>query len=182
MDSSIFVLMLKWTCLGLVLFLFSCEKYKDPDPFTDPRINKKYCNDPSAVNYNWDFPGVPDNSVCIYPAQLFKGSYFYRDSTLDANGNVVKRDSFNITIAQLDTVKVSVSGFCSSVFSAKTNRFFRLTLDSILGPGQEYCGNNDTIMGKGSKAGISDTSFIRFDYQIDTDTGLIFHVGTATKI
>lgn len=39
-----------------VSIFFSCEKWKDPNPDVDPRITeRKYCNDPEAINYNWDF-------------------------------------------------------------------------------------------------------------------------------
>ncbi|QLH47402.1 MAG: hypothetical protein HWD58_18320 [Bacteroidota bacterium] len=55
-------------------------------------------------------------------------------------------------------------------------------MDSLLGNGQEYCGLDDTISGKGVKQGIADTALIKFSFQIQTDTGLIQHSGTATKL
>jgi hypothetical protein len=173
--------------LALILFfglaLGACKKYKDPEPFTDPRIKNKYCNDPSAINYNWDFPGVADNSTCIYPAEIFAGQYFYRDSLFNATGEVVKTDSFPLSIQALDSVNLTISGFCASgFFTAKASRFFQFTIDSLLGNGQEYCGFDDTLSGKGVKSGIADTTLIKFTYQIQTDTGLIQHAGTATKL
>jgi hypothetical protein len=165
-----------------ILFLVSCKKYKDPAPFTDDRIKNKYCNDPSAINYNWDFPGIPDNTVCIYPADIFKGNYFYRDSILNLEGGVLKTDSFPITITQLDSTHLTIAGFCgSNSHSAKATRFFSFVLDSLVGYGQVFCNNKDTISGGGSKFSLSDTSTIQFDYILQTDTGVVIHQGTATK-
>src|SRR5947208_3141374 len=65
-----------------VLFLISasCKKYTDQPGKSDPRLARKYCNDPSAVNYNRDFPGTEDNSICYYPTDVFKGQYTFTDS------------------------------------------------------------------------------------------------------
>ena len=47
-------------CLtGIILLVAaSCSKYTDDPGETDPRLSRKYCNDPEAVNYNRDFPGT----------------------------------------------------------------------------------------------------------------------------
>lgn len=168
--------------LLIVVLASACKKYQDPAPFTDDRIKTPYCNDPTAVNYNWDFPGIPDNTVCIYPTQIFEGNYFYRDSLYDKNGELTKVDSFPIYILALDTVHMKLGGFCPSTeFTAKATRYFQFTIDSLLGDGQDFCGNDDTISGKGKKSGIADTISFKFDYQIQTDTGLVTHTGTAIK-
>lgn len=168
--------------LLLVVAIASCKKYKDPDPISDARLNTKYCNDPAAVNYNWDFPGIPDNNVCIYPAQLFKGNYLYTDSILNIDGAVLKVDSFPISLSQIDSTHLTIKGFCTSTdFSAKANRFFKFVLDSLVGYGQTFCNGKDTICGGGSKLGIGDTSTIQFNYTLQTDTGVVIHRGTAVK-
>jgi hypothetical protein len=165
-----------------VLFA-SCKKYKDPAPISDSRLTTKYCNDPSAINYNWDFPGVPDNSVCIYPADIFKGTYFYRDSITNEEGSVLKTDSFTLSITQLDTTHLEIIGFCgTNIHTAKANRYFKFVLDSLAGNGQVFCNNKDTIAGNGSKYSISDTNTIKFNYQLLTDTGIVTHTGTAIKL
>lgn len=167
----------------LIGIVFSaCKKYKDPAPISDSRLTSKYCNDPAAINYNWDFPGVPDNNVCIYPAQIFKGNYMYHDSILNPEGGVLKVDSFPITIIQNDSTHLTLKGFCLGTdHTAKANRFFKFVIDSLVGYGQTYCNSKDTISGGGSKIGIGDTNTIQFNYLLQTDTGVVTHKGTAIK-
>ena len=79
-----------------ILMFFSCKKYKDPSPITDPRIKNHYCNDPSAVNSNWDFPGIADNTVCIYPSDIFEGNFKLYDTTINDLDSVLKTDSLEL--------------------------------------------------------------------------------------
>jgi hypothetical protein len=167
----------------LILFFCSCKRYKDPAPFTDNRIHTPYCNEPAAINYNWDFPGIPDNKVCIFPAQIFKGYYFYRDTVLDNTGLVTATDSFPISITQIDTTHLNIVGFCGAkIHTAKANRFYTFTLDSLIGNGQNLCTTNDTIWGKGQKTGIGDTTLIKFFYTTLQNHDTVSHYGTATKL
>ncbi|MEZ5047562.1 MAG: hypothetical protein R2831_11295 [Chitinophagaceae bacterium] len=174
----------KYLWVLAALLLFSCKKYKDPNPFTDPRIVSPYCNDPSAVNYNWDFPGKPDNSVCIYPTDVIQGAYFYHDTIYNSTGDVIKRDSFTLNFSKIDTVHFTIQGFCTGTqsISARATRYLLFSIDSLLGNGQEYCGLDDTIMGKGKKYSIESSAPIKLEYQIQTDSGMVFHYGTAIKL
>jgi hypothetical protein len=167
----------------LVFILFgACKKYSDPAPFSDPRINNPYCNVPAALNYNWGFPGIPDNSLCIYPSTFFSGNYFYRDSTFDIGMNFLSQDSFPITITVVDTSRVNISGFCgTNVLQAKTDKFYKIKFDSTFAYGQHLCSSTDTVTGGGSKKDISDTATIKFAYTLLSDTGVSYHIGTATK-
>ena len=166
----------------VTFFALSCKKYKDPDPFTDPRINNKFCNIPSAVNYNWNFPGVEDNTTCIFPAQIYNGTYFYHDSTLNSTGLVINEDSFYLHFLQIDSTKLKIIGFCANdTIEATATRFYKFTIDSVVKNGQVLCGSSDTIAGKGSKFDLSDTTTIRLQYTIATDSGVITHAGTAIK-
>ncbi len=165
-----------------LLFFCACKKYTDPEPFTDSRIKNRYCNIPSAINYNWDFPGVEDNTTCIFPAQIYKGNYIFHDTTITQAGEFIRKDSFYISFVQIDSTKLTITGFCGATpHMATANRFFKFTLDSLKGNGQTFCNNIDTIAGGGSKTGIQDTSTIQIVYQLQTDTGVIFHKGTAFK-
>jgi hypothetical protein len=176
---------MKWTkLLWIVLFFVACKRYKDPSPFTDSRINTPYCNIPSAINYNWNFPGVEDNSTCIYPAQIFGGTYFYRDTIIDSAGAVLNIDSFPITLQALDSSHLNIIGFCGTeIHKANANRYYTFTLDSLVGFGQSKCiGSADTISGKGYKpAGLGDTASFLLNYIIQTPTGTTIHKGVATK-
>lgn len=165
-----------------LLFLISCEGYKDPAPFTDPRIVNKYCNIPSAINYNWNFPGVPDDSVCVFPAQIYTGTYFYRDSIYNTTGLLLDQDSFYVTFNQVDTTRLQITGLCPGlILTAKANRYYHFNLDSIAGNGQFFCAGTDTIMGGGSKTDLWDTTHIHLNYEVHTDTSILVHSGTAIK-
>lgn len=151
-------------------------------PFTDDRLIKPYCNDPSAINFNWDFPGRPDNSVCIYPSQIYNGDYLFYDTITDFFGNFKSADSFDLHFNNLDSVYLNISGFCGAkIFTAKANRYLKFNLDTLTGIGQLFCNNQDTITLSGSKKEISDTNFISIKYQVYTDTGIVYHLGTAIK-
>ncbi len=165
-----------------MFFLLSCKRYKDPQPFTDPRIVNKYCNIPSAINYNWSFPGIPDDSMCIFPAQIYSGTYFYRDSIYNSTGLLLNQDSFLLTFTQLDTTRLRITGFCGTdSLKATANRYYKFTIDSLVGYGQLLCQPTDTIYGRGSKFDLNDTLTIRMSYEVATDTGIVYHAGTATK-
>lgn len=165
----------------LLVFFCACKKYVDPAPFTDPRIVNKYCNDPAAINYNWDFPGVPDNTVCVYPAEIYAGSYLFHDTIIKFTGEYISNDSFLISFLDIDSTHLKITGFCGANFhTAKANRFFKFTLDSLVGNGQTFCNGIDTIVGGGSKIAIQDT-FIQIVYQLQTDTGVVYHKGVANK-
>jgi len=167
---------------SLVLFFFTqCKKYKDPDPFTDPRLTNPYCNIPSAINYNWNFPGIPDNSTCIFPAQIYNGTYFYRDSFYNERETLVGKDSFDIQFDDIDTTQLLITGFCNALsLKAKANRFLKFQLDSNTNKGQLFCRTKDTIAGNGYSTHINDT-LIHLSYTILTDTGIVYHTGIATK-
>lgn len=165
-----------------LLVITSCKKYKDPSPFTDSRITNPYCNDPAALNYNWGFPGIADNSLCIYPSTIFSGNYFYHDTVYDVSGTVLGQDSFMIQISPVDTSKVHITGFCgSNILTATTDKYYKLRLDSTFTDGQHLCNNNDTITGEGNKKGFTDTSTMKLSYQVRDASGVYFHGGTAIK-
>ena len=170
-------------CLFIVLLATSCKRYEDPAAFTDPRIKELYCNDPSAVNYNWNFPGIPDNSTCIYPSDVFEGLYKYYDTTLDATLNVVSTDSFTLSFVKVDSTKMILNGFCgNNPLSLHANRILRFTIDSLMGEGQIHCNPLDTITGGGFKQAFSDNLHIFLNYEILSDTGRTKHKGKGTKL
>jgi len=168
--------------LILLLFAASCKPYQDPEPISDDRINNPYCNDPSAINYNWGFPGLPDNSLCVYPTDVFTGNYTYFDTAYDAALNVLATNSYNLQISNVDTTRLLINGFCSGItIKATANRFLDFVIDSIHGNGQVFCDPLDTIIGGGQKSDFYDSLYILFNYQIESDTGLATHKGRAVK-
>ena len=169
--------------LPLIIFIFcffGCKRYEDPAPFTDPRIANKYCNTPSAINYNWNFPGVPDSTTCIFPAEIFNGTYLFHDSIFNSVDTFLSSSTYPLTFDDIDTSHFNVTGFCTGItIKATANRYFKFTIDTLVGNGQALC-LNDTISGKGSKNFITDTT-IHLEFEVLNDTGTVYHAGTAFK-
>ncbi len=175
------------------LTLFSCAKWKDPAPITDPRLTNPYCNDPDAVNYNRGFPGKPDNSICFYPTDLFKGVYLFKDSVY-RDTLFISADSFYLTIEpqQNSHTKMLVSGMCRGgdplIMTAGAS--FIATLDTTIGDtttlnlGQFLCRSADTIAGTITKP-VTDTNIqfptLLINFKVASDTGVTTHIGKAKK-
>lgn len=137
--------------------LIACKKYKDPDP-VDLGLTRKYCNDPIAANYNDSFPGVPDNSVCVYPTELFEGSWLFKDSVYLPDMTFVRAQDYTLTFTSrdptLDTLrnKLFLSGFCNNGnrLELTANRFGLAMTDTLIeytNGGQLFCNTTDTISG-----------------------------------
>lgn len=173
--------------LFVLLFYASCKQPEDQPGPDDPRLqDKRYCNDPEAVNYNWDFPGKPDNSVCFYASDVFKGNYFYVDSAYNIDNELLSSDTFLFKVIPLSRKTLATVGlFCTNdtlFFTA--DKFATATIDSISGDGQvlKYCPIQDTI--SGSIAGsLYDSLSSRLNiYATFTRTGsTVYHRGTARK-
>ena len=170
---------------------FSCKKWKDPAPTTDPRLTNPYCNDPAAVNYNWGFPGKPDNSVCFYAIDLFAGKYIFKDSMYLASGLYVGYDSLvlNISPVAQSHSKMTVTGLCGfsgSVVISMTAASYTATVDTVVGDtttlhrGQILCRIQDTLTGTLVKDRI-DSTLITVSFQVANDTGIVMHTGRAIK-
>jgi len=175
--------------LGTVVLL-SCKKWQDPAPVDDPRLTNPYCNDPIAVNYNWGFPGKPDNTVCFYPADLFAGTYMFKDTSYQAATDLyLAADSFNIYISKISQTKISIDGMCPSgdklILTAGAT--YTATVDTTVGdsttlyPGQFFCSMKDTVVGSFTRDKV-DSSLIYIDLYIRNDTGATVRRGRATKI
>lgn len=170
--------------LGLTLVV-SCQKWKDSKPFTDPRINNPYCNDPNAVNYNWGFPGRPDDSVCFYPTDVYVGKYLFVDSVLHSDNSFFYADSLTLHFYALSQTKMAILGFCSAGDSLKltVDRSMNAVIDSVIvGFGQSFCRTADTVSGTIEKV-LTDTTNKTFtvNFTVVSDTGVNFHTGTIIK-
>lgn len=176
------------------VFLFSCEKWSDPVAPDDPRLyENKYCNDPEAVNYNWNFPGVPDSAVCIFPSDLFNGTYLYTDSIYDSE-NVFdaakSQNTYTLQIIPLGKRTLRVVGFCglndSLKFTAERSSY-RATADTTIFIndttkvfGQFFCRTLDTLTGSFMK-NQEDSLSLKIDFLVVSDTGTFYHRGTAIR-
>ncbi len=170
---------------GLIILLFAaCKKYSDtPGLHTDPRFERKYCNVPDAVNYNWNFPGTPDSSdaVCYYPSDIFKGNLLYTDSIYDGNSKFVREEVKTLHAVASTHTQLIINGFCpSSAITFLANRTMHADADSNTLYGQLLCRNLDTLSGYIYKDS-GDSLRILFALRVGSDTGVYFHRGSAVK-
>jgi hypothetical protein len=186
MRNLLSILLLALLTTGVVV---SCKKWQDPAPTDDSRLTNPYCNDPSAVNYNWGFPGKPDNSVCYYPSDLFAGTYSFKDTSYQAATDLyLSADSFIIYISKISQTKISIDGMCPSgqklILTAGAT--YTATVDTTVGdsttlyPGQYFCSEKDTVVGFFVRDKV-DSSLIYVDLYIRTDTGATVRRGRAIK-
>lgn len=170
-------------CLILfALAIFSaCEKWEDT-PAKDLGLTSRYCNVPAAVNYNHGFPGIEDNSICVYPSTPFLGQYGFRDSIYNNANELILGDTFNFSISAADTFRFNINNFCSNgnQLGFTANRYYRAESDSVIGNGlQLMCRSQDTLSGL-LEYRITDSS-LYIDWTVVSDTGIYKHRGRAYK-
>jgi hypothetical protein len=170
-----------------VVVLFACKKYTDP---TSPAIDlgdRKYCNDPRAVNYNWGFPGKADKTTCIFAVDSFLGTWSFKDYVLLPSGDTDQIILRNLTFTSTeDTVltHLAVTGWCggNTPFYVTANNYGKLTVDTFPGSalGQFLCGTADTINGTLNKANyLRDT--MKVEITVNNAIGIKYHKGLAIK-
>lgn len=176
------------------LVVYSCDKWEDPKGTEDPRIDERtYCNDPLAVNYNWNFPGKPDSTTCFYPTDVFKGTYLFRDSIYRGDNtfdSAASQQIYTISLLAYDENKFALIGFCgvsdSLKFTAERSTYRAnadstiLAADDQFNYGQFFCRMEDTLSGYLTKDRY-DSSKLYIQLTVVSDTGVNFHRGTAIK-
>lgn len=160
----------------------ACQKYSDPQGKSDPRLTRPYCNDPVAVNYNWDFPGVPNDSVCFYPSQVFSGTYSFQDSIYLPDNKLAEVVPVTMKLWALTRTNIGITGFCANGDSLHftASRYYTAANDTLLGLGVPFCTSMDTLTGTLTKSQANDTIMV-VDFMVVTDTGYTYHRGTAYK-
>ncbi len=151
--------------LGLVSFFASCEKHEDK-PIKDWDGEGFYCNDPEAVNYNWGFPGNINDSLCIYPTDLFVGDWILTDTVFNDTFAIVEIQERTISFVNKSDDSMShlmeLQGYCNNntPIVLQANRFMLASLVDLIEDdlGQLGC-DGESIL----------TGFIRLkDFQSDT--------------
>lgn len=166
-----------------LLALGSCQKWEDKPGQSDPRLSRKYCNDPEAVNYNRDFPGTADNSVCYYPSDAFSGTYSFIDSIYDEGNRLIKQESLTITLTASTHMKFTMDGLClggSQPIAFTSNHLLHADADSTVTDGQLFCRPIDTISGYIAQHPL-DSNKIRFNLRVVSDTAVNLHEGMAYR-
>lgn len=174
--------------LAILSFVFinACQK-KDPPPSGgDDRLTNPYCNDPLAVNYNWGFPGKPDNSVCFYPVDTFIGNWVFLDSIFNQDSTFHSfisrtlsfKDTHDSTHAQL-----AMHGWCDNeIIYIRADKNRRAIVDTLSEnyKGQIVCNQQDSISGKFNLNTFRVDS-MKVDIKISNSSGTFFHQGWAIK-
>jgi len=168
----------------------SCKKWEDKAGEGDDRLSRPYCNDPEASNYNLDFPGTPDNSICFYPYEAFLGTYEFNDSSYYSTDYVYGGNRmYTLTIRRQDTSKrqLLLSGFCGTDIRFTADKYLRAyadstdhPTDSTKLPGQLICNPIDTLSGYMNFVN-RDSGILRINFTVLTDTGIVYHTGRAVK-
>ncbi|MCB0700396.1 MAG: hypothetical protein H6551_01205 [Chitinophagales bacterium] len=175
--------------ITLLISLISCKKSNENASLDNGLFDRPYCNDPEAVNYNRDFPGIPDSTVCYYPIDVFVGSYMMKDSIFNAEYELDTVLEYTITLKSSNKTNLSVTGFCTGGESLRftADKYNKAVADSTYLadstklPGQLTCSKQDTLTGLLLR-NLPDSSLIKIDWLILSDTGLNYHIGTGTKI
>lgn len=174
--------------VAVLALFYACSKSEPFDTATADQFSGKYCNDPIAINYNHGFPGTVDNSTCIYPTDVFKGSFALKDSIYDADFNLDTVLDYTVSFTTISLTKTRLSGFCinGDIVRLTADRYYRAAVDSTMLPdssmveGHIFCRTIDTIRGNISKYS-GDTDKIRINFIIASDTGINYHIGTGIK-
>jgi hypothetical protein len=172
------------------LIFYACKKYKEPPTAVlDPRLTNHYCNDPRAVNYNWNFPGIADSTTCIYAVDSFVGSWTFYDTLFLPSGDTAGINIKHLTfISTEDTTRtrLAVTGWCNgnAPFYVTANNYGRIDVDTFPGGpfGQFLCDQTDTLNGYMLKNSDSTTNNrMQINFTINNAGGTVYHRGTAIK-
>ena len=176
-----------WAYLLFCAFFAGCKAKEQSFPETDPRLGERaYCNNPTAVNYNWDFPGRPDSSVCIFPSDLFAGNYRFTDSIYFGGGELDSARSgtaYTLNIARINNTQMRLSGFCAggqTVPLTGTRTQFRAVVDTVTLRGALFCRPADTVTGYIFRR-LTDTLNLSVEFTVYSDTGVNLHRGTLRR-
>ncbi|MCB0696444.1 MAG: hypothetical protein KDC07_03720 [Chitinophagaceae bacterium] len=173
----------------VALLVYSCSKKAPFDTVTEDDLATHYCNDPLAINYNHGFPGTPDNSVCVYPTEVFTGTYSLTDSIYNGEYELDTILYYTIGFKANSLTELRMYGFCPSGDSVRltADRYYKALVDSTLSlpdsnmvEGHVFCRAVDTIKGTINKY-IGDSTMLRINLTIASDTGVNYHIGTGVK-
>lgn len=169
--------------------VYACKKSEPFDTVTQEDLADRYCNDPIAINYNIGFPGTPDNSICIYPTDVFTDTYELEDSVFNADVELDTVYNYTVRFLRISQTRVFLTGYCPGGDSLEltADRYYKASVDSTLLlpdstllPGQVFCRQLDTISGSIIKY-PDDSNKIRITFTIASDTGINLHYGTGIK-
>ncbi len=175
----------KWLWGALLLLSVACKREENHYNTDAPELQtRSFCNDPAAVNYNWDFPGKPDSTTCIYPADLFSGRFLFRDSVYDEDGypdSAASQREYSLTVSAVGKSALRLEGFCATTLTLTAPRTgFRALLDTNAVTGQLFCRPQDTVSGFLTR-NLADSVRLQVQFTVYSDTSIRTHRGTAYR-
>lgn len=173
--------------MGLVLALSSCSKPDKNGGDISGQLTNKYCNLPSAVNYNWGFPGIEDNSTCFFARDYFIGNWNFVDTVLLEDSTFIEAKVYNFQFEAQDGdtshTKMNMKGWCgSSNILLAVNRYYIANSDTTnnVEGWQIVCNGTDSVKVDLSRNMIDTNKVDIHIRQFRNDT-LFHHRGQAVK-
>lgn len=172
-----------------VLLVYACNKQEPFDTVSNADLATHYCNDPLAINYNIGFPGTVDNNVCIYPTEVFTGTYELKDSIYNGEFELDTVLNFTVGFTASSLTGLKMYGFCVNGDTVRltADRYYKAGVDSTLTlpdsnliEGHVFCRAIDTIKGSINKYS-TDSNKLRINFIIASDTGINYHIGTGIR-
>lgn len=176
--------------ITLSTLVVACSKPKDKKggDISD-QLTSHYCNIPTAVNYNWGFPGIEDNSICIFATEYFEGNWMFIDSIVTSDSMTSAIDTVYLQFSAVPNDEtrtlLDVKGWCNNneTFRIFTDKYFSAKTDTSFNSlgYQILCNANDTIFGT-IKKDIFDTTKLAIQLTNYSVNGVSYHKGTASKL
>lgn len=114
--------------LPAFLLLNACEKYEDL-PKGDYDADGYYCNDARAINYNVGFPGIANDSICVFPVEPFEGNWTMIDTLLDDEMEIISTHQGQVSLVPIENDSIDnlfiMEGYCDNNFAItfQANRY-----------------------------------------------------------
>jgi hypothetical protein len=173
----------------IVAVLVSCNKNGDTiAPDISDQLEKKYCNIPHAVNYNWNFPGIEDNETCFFAIDFYKGTWMYIDTIKRSDESLVRIDTLILNFQPIDSDTsysvLNMLGWCGSErLVVRVNKFYMAQTDSFDGNlgWQKICNNQDSVH-VSMRKNLFDSTQLFINITQHTDTLTLYHTGNGSRL
>jgi len=177
-----------WRIAAACMLLGACTKNTDKKgPDISDQLNRKYCNIPRAVNYNWNFPGIEDNSTCFFATDFYEGSWMFVDTVKSRDETVIRIDTLGFDLRKMaqDTTyqKMTMTGWCGTeALTINVDRFYLARTDSFDNNQgwQKICGNRDSVLVEMRKSLLDTTQLTIHIIQYLPDS-VLYHSGTGIR-
>lgn len=174
-------------CAMFIIFSIACKKPSDQSvPDISDQLTRPYCNDPIAANYNVGFPGIPDNSVCVYPYDKFLGTWDLKDSIFREDNTLYLVMDRIITFIPVSTDtnknQMQILDWCASPIDIYCNKYGKAYIVNTLpypDSAQVIC-STDTIMGTFQLINNEDSA-MKIQLVNRNNLGHFTHKSIATK-